>query len=398
MRARIDVKNVTPNSPQRRGERRRLAEGRRGEEAFEQSLRVSSVSSAPLRRRILPRLAASLFARRHFAIALLAFLFAPPAAAQWRSAVSDYENRLAQAERMVNEALERKSHASELAVRMSEVRLLLPSSEEVEFNGATTRVDNAWLHEAVNDVVKIAESGADRRLSMLGEISARLARLRQSVKAARTAEDQALDAQRARLDDILARPEYRQEEKRESAIARWIRRVIEFIVQKLFGGSSARAPQAGGAGLITVLRALILLVVTAALIYGAAKLARRFQARRKPAEEAETREALGEEIPDDATAADLFAMASDLARQGEYRKAIRRAFIALLCDLDQRGKLRLGRSKTNRDYLDAMRSEQRIYPTFSVMTVAFERTWYGQERATKEEFQNFVTLYQEAVR
>jgi Domain of unknown function (DUF4129) len=138
--------------------------------------------------------------------------------------------------------------------------------------------------------------------------------------------------------------------------------------------------------------------VTAALIFGAVKLARRFQARPKPAEEAETREALGEVIAEDATAADLFAMASELARQGEYRKAIRRAYIALLCDFDQRGKLRLGRSKTNRDYLDAMRSEQRIYPTFSVMTFAFERAWYGQERATEEEFQNFVTLYQEAIK
>jgi len=90
-------------------------------------------------------------------------------------------------------------------------------------------------------------------------------------------------------------------------------------------------------------------------------------------------------------------MASELARQGEYRKAIRRAYIALLCDLDQRGKLRLDRSMTNRDYLDAMRSEQGIYPTFSVMTLAFERAWYGQARATEEEFRNFVALYQEAI-
>jgi hypothetical protein len=151
--------------------------------------------------------------------------------------------------------------------------------------------------------------------------------------------------------------------------------------------------------LALVLRALIILVVIAALIFGAVKLARRFRTRIKPApEEAETREALGEKIADDATAADLFAMASELARQGEYRKAIRRAYIALLCEFDQCGKLRLGRSKTNRDYLDAMRLEQRIYPTFSVMTSAFERAWYGQTRATEEEFQNFVTLYQEAVK
>src|SRR5262245_5536618 len=291
----------------------------------------------------------------YFAIMLLFSLCALRVSAQGRSTVDDYANRLDLAERSVKEAIERNSLASELAAKMKEVKRLLPVSEVVEFNGATTRVDNAWLHEAAESAVKSAEGDADRRLQMLGEISARLARLRQSVKSAQTAEDRASQDQRARLDDILARPEYQLEEERESAIARWIRHIKEFIVRllrRLFGGSAARAPQTGGAGLVMILRALIFLVVVAALVFGAAKLLRRIQPRRKPAKEAETREALGEEIPEYATAADLFAMASDLARQGEYRKAIRRAYIALLCDLDQRGKLRLGRSKTNRDYLD----------------------------------------------
>jgi Na+-transporting methylmalonyl-CoA/oxaloacetate decarboxylase gamma subunit len=336
----------------------------------------------------------------YFAIMFLVSISALRVSAQGRSTVDDYAKRLDLAERSVKEAIERNSKASELATKMKEVKRLLPVSEEVEFNGATTRADNAWLHESVDSVVK-TEGDAERRLQMLGEISTRLARLRQSVESAQTAEDRASQDQRARLDDILARPEYQPEEERESTIARWIRQIKEFIVQllrKLFGGSSARAPHTGGAGLVMVLRALIFLVVAAALIFGAAKLVRRFQARQKPAEEAEPREALGEEIPEYATAVDLFAMASELARLGEYRKAIRRAYIALLCDLDQRGKLRLGRSMTNRDYLDAMRSEQRIYPTFSVMTLSFERAWYGQARATEEEFHNFVSLYQEAIK
>jgi len=337
----------------------------------------------------------------YFAIAFLVSLCVLPVSAQGRSTVGDYANRLVQAERIVNEARERNSPPSELAPMMSEVKRLLPAGEEVEFNGATTRVNNTWLHDAVNSIVKNTEGGDEWRLSMLGEISARLARLRESVIAARTAEDRELQDQRARIDNILARPEYQPEEERESLIARWIGRIKDLayrLMIKLFGGSSERAPRTGGAGLDMVLRTLIFLVALAALIFGAAKLARRFQARSKPEEEAEMREALGEEIAEDATAADLFAMASELARQGEYRKAIRRAYIALLCDFDQRGKLRLGRSKTNRDYLDAMRSEQRIYPTFSIMTLAFERAWYGQERASEEEFQNFVTLYQEAIK
>ena len=337
----------------------------------------------------------------YIAIAVLLSLCALRVSAQGRSTVDDYANRLDRAEQMMKEAIEANSASSELAPKMNEVKRLLPASEEVEFNGRSARIDNAWLHEAADNVVKNTKVAAEGRLRMLGEISARLARLRQSVKSARTVEDRASQDRRARLDGILARPEYQPEEKRESTIARWIRRIKEFIyrlLRMLFGGSSARAPQTGGEGLVMVLRALIFLVVTVALIFGAAKLARRFQARRKPAEKAETREALGEEIPEDANADDLFAMASELARHGEYRKAIRRAYIALLCDLDQRGKLRLGRSKTNRDYLDAMRSERRIYPTFAVMTLAFERAWYGQERATEEEFRNFAMLYQEAVK
>ncbi|MBO0724290.1 MAG: DUF4129 domain-containing protein [Blastocatellia bacterium] len=333
----------------------------------------------------------------YFAIAFLVSLCALPARALGQSTVGDYAKRLAMAERAVNEAVERNSPASELAPMTSEVKRLLPASEEVEFNGAITRVDNAWLHEAMNNVVKTAESDIRRRIGMLSEISARLARLRESVKAAQTAEDRAEQDRRARLDGILARAEYQTEEKLESSMSRWVRQIIDSIFRlliRLFGG----APRTGVAGVVLVLRALIFLVVIAALTYGAVKFVQRFQPRPKQPKETEAREALGEKIDEDATTAELFATASELARQGEYRKAIRRTYIALLCDFDQRGKLRLGLSKTNRDYLDTMRSEQLIYPTFSVMTLAFERAWYGQERATEEEFQNFVALYQEAIK
>ncbi|HEY8461313.1 MAG TPA: DUF4129 domain-containing protein [Blastocatellia bacterium] len=335
----------------------------------------------------------------YFAIACLVALCALRAPAYGLSTVGDYENRIVQAERLVNEAIEENIPDWRMPSLASEVRRLLPAREDVEFNGSITRIDNAWLHEALNNAIKSAGSSSRQSIRMLGEISARLARLRQSVKAAQ-AEDSEFQDQRARLEGILARAEYQPEEKRDSVIARWMSKIWEFIIRllaKLFTGSGARATQSGG-GLILASQILILLIVAAALIYGALKLSRMLQARKKPAEEAETREALGEVIAEDATPADLFAMASELARQGDYRKAIRRAYIALLCDFERRGKLRLGRSKTNRDYLNAMRSEQRIYPTFSVMTFAFERAWYGQNRATEEDFQEFVTLYQEAIK
>jgi hypothetical protein len=150
----------------------------------------------------------------YFAIAVLVSLCALRVSAQERSTVDDYANRLDRAEQIVKEAIEGNSAASELATNMNEVKRLLPAREEVGFNGSTTHIDNAWLHEAADKVVKNAEVAAEGRLRMLGEISARLARLRQSVKSARKAEARASQDQRARLDGILARPEYQPEEKR----------------------------------------------------------------------------------------------------------------------------------------------------------------------------------------
>ena len=116
----------------------------------------------------------------YFAILVLISLCALRVSAQGRSTVDDYANRLDRAEQRVKEVIERKNKASELATKMNEVKRLLPVSEEVEFIGATTRVDNAWLHEAVDSAVK-TEGDGERRLQMLREISARLVRLRQSV-------------------------------------------------------------------------------------------------------------------------------------------------------------------------------------------------------------------------
>ncbi len=317
------------------------------------------------------------------------------------STISDYADRLNRAKQTVGEVIEQESPAPTVVDRMNSIKRLLPASEEVEFGGSIVRVDNAWLREALDNVIKNADGDIEQRHSMLSEIADRLASLQQRVNEAGAQSAAVSQDQRARLEGILARPEYQPEEKRESFVQRWFRKLREVLarlLERLFGGSPARELPASSAGLVTLFRILVFLVVIAALVFGIIKLMRRLERRRKLAEEPEKREVLGEEIAEDATAADLFARASELARQGEYRRAIRRAYVALLCELEERGKLRLHRSKTNRDYLDALRSEAQIYPAFSTMTGAFEQVWYGEDRATEEEFKEFVTLYQETVK
>jgi hypothetical protein len=143
-----------------------------------------------------------------------------------------------------------------------------------------------------------------------------------------------------------------------------------------------------------VFRVFILLLFMGALLFGLATLLKRLRLQRnsKP-EKKEAREVLGEEIDGDVTAADLFARAAELARLGDYRAAIRRAYISVLVELEQRGKLRLHQARTNRDYLDALHNEDQIYPPFSSMTGAYERVWYGEEKATNVEFEQFIQVY-----
>src|SRR5262249_23921571 len=153
----------------------------------------------------------------------------------------DYANRLNRAERTVDDVIERESPAPALVVRMNAIKRLLPAREEIELNGSVIRVDNAWVHEALDNVIKNAGGDIEQRHSRLREISDRLAKLQQTVKEAQHAQDQTLQSQRARLDSILARPEYQSEEKRESAMERWIRGIKDFLLrllEKLFGGSS----------------------------------------------------------------------------------------------------------------------------------------------------------------
>jgi hypothetical protein len=333
-----------------------------------------------------------------FLVSSFILLFSIVTEARGISTVGDYANRLDQARRITIEVIEQESPAPVVVQKMTAIKQLLPAAEEVGSGGSIVRVDNSWLHDLTDNVVKNADGDIEQRHSMLREIADRLYNLQQQVTENQKQSVTSSQDQRALLESILARPEYQPEEKRESFIQKLLRRVVELIFRllaNLFGRSPALAP---GSGLITVFRILIILAATAALAFGVIKLMQRLRGRSKQEGESKAREVLGEEIAEDATAAEIFAKAMEIARRGEYRAAIRRAYIALLCELEERDKLRLHRSKTNRDYLEALRSEQQIFPTFSAMTNSYEHVWYGEERATEKQFNEFTTLYRETVK
>ncbi|MGH9846423.1 MAG: DUF4129 domain-containing protein, partial [Blastocatellia bacterium] len=334
---------------------------------------------------------------------IVTFLLFTAAFAFAAAPVSNYFLRLERAADLVagltdEESEEEPLPASVVVAKLMSVKQLLPAGEEVETRGRLIRVDNAWLHEAIGKVIKEAGGDVEQRYSMLTEIEMRLDYLREQVKQGmepRTASNQ--DA-RAKVESILARAEYRPAAVEESSLKRWARIAREFLaalLRRLFGAGSQRETAAPRAGSVIFFRAIIILATAAALLFALYKLARLRRGRLKSEKETEVREVLGEEIAEDLTSTDLLAHATELARRGDYRAAIRRAYIAFLVEMEQRGKLRLHKSKTNSDYLNALRAERQIFAPFSAMTGTFEHVWYGDKRAGEGEFNEFVSRYRE---
>ncbi|MDT5261263.1 MAG: hypothetical protein QOC61_267, partial [Acidobacteriota bacterium] len=246
------------------------------------------------------------------------------------------------------------------SVALGKVRDLLPRKERVEWGGSVVEVDNVWLYAALDDFERVGDNnkramalrGAAGRLRAL---EARLAELEGDGREATTDKD----AERGRLNAILRDPEFnRQTQQQSGALQRlideffgWLRDIFRSLFGSLGSIEPGTSPGAIRLAQIVVL-ALCLLVV--------AYVARRLWLRR--GRELRTlklkhgpRVILGERLEADKTAADLLDDAERLARAGDLRGAIRKAYVALLCELGDRGVVRLAQHKTNRDYLNAVR-------------------------------------------
>ena len=108
--------------------------------------------------------------------------------------------------------------------------------------------------------------------------------------------------------------------------------------------------------------------------------------------------ALGERLEPDQTSADLLAQAESLARLGDLRAAIRKAYIALLCELGDRKVISLAQHKTNRDYLGAVRDRPSLFRSMRGLTNSFEIHWYGFVPPREDDWKEFRNGYQQALK
>lgn len=326
-------------------------------------------------------------------VAAVGLLQAPLAAA---TPFDDYVNRVADAARRTAELMKKGDvREADAKAALQSVSELLPATEDIARGDEVVHVDNSWLHQAIRDVDwKDKEARATQLEEITGRLSMLERRLRESTEVGATA-----DETQTQLQRILAREEYQPDAQQDSFLRAWLRKIQELIDRFLIWLFTRNNP-AGTPSNTTVrlLRYLILGVTGLAALIGLALLFRRFRwqpKRRKTAAAEEVREVLGERLDAELTAEDLLREAAEMARKGDFRGAIRRAYIALLCELEQRGKLKLHRSKTNSDYLHELNPQTESYEQVADLTYQYERVWYGHSAATLEDYAGFIDQYRE---
>ncbi|HEY9402816.1 MAG TPA: DUF4129 domain-containing protein [Pyrinomonadaceae bacterium] len=348
--------------------------------------------------------------------ALAAFLFASlccfiavPERA-FAASLEDYRARVLSATEML-EGLQRPygetdDVSAEAFGRLEEravqgARAALPAREKIEGAGFAFDVDNRWLHEELDIYADIAADKTNQRDELLLRITERLraldARLAEAANTAQVARDK--EAEKGRLNAILRRREYNEQAAEDTALGRVWKNFKEWLRSLM---PESKPLGEGAANTFSVVARLFVFALTAAVIiyvlwkYGAQLLPRNRAGKKKTRSEA--RVVLGERLAPGQTPADLIQQAEALARAGDLRGAIRKAYIAVLVELGERSVLRLAAHKTNRDYLSAIRRERAaLYGDMQPLTHNYERHWYGFAPATDADWHDFRSRCQQAL-
>jgi len=334
--------------------------------------------------------------------------------------LAEYRERVARAAIALDslssfdEEMSEKERTAQINSTLSEVRKSIPQTLAVEWNGAPMQVNNSWLEEALKQYEEYSTpnvvhgSGGNeslisaRRSSLLASITERLHALTERLDEVLKLSAGALskDEEKARLAAILRRPEYNKAAQ-ESALSR-IWESIKSWLRKLF---PKREPEQIEAGrrvpfLTKLAELLVIALALAAIAYAAWKFLPRFLRNRGGGRRREKRAArvvLGERLAPDQTALDILSEAERLARAGDIRGAIRKGYIAILCELGDRKILSLAQHKTNRDYLRALAERRPLYGEMQVLTNSFENHWYGYAPGSENDWTAFRMHYQRAL-
>lgn len=284
-----------------------------------------------------------------------------------------------------------------------ELRELFPSKEPVEFDNTTIETDNDWIINKFSSYKDLKKDSPERK-QILAELYERLDAIERKLDELESAaaSTRSKDEDKQKLGEILKRPEYAKPERQEESIIMRAYNVIMEWLKNLFSGSETepknvpQSPQAIPFFLQIIIYALLLGLIAFLLYKFAPYVINRIKTRER--RDKRERIILGERIADDQGSETLFSDAERLAQSGDLRGAIRKGYIALLCELSDRKIIGLSRNKTNRDYLRDVKKRRELYQNMYGLTNDFEKHWYGFQETTENDWNEFKNDYQKAVK
>lgn len=193
------------------------------------------------------------------------------------------------------------------------------------------------------------------------------------------------DVRKEKIRDILARREFA-----GAHISLWdrfvawmghkVERAVEWIVGKGAGITGASQFLSGLLAVVVVVLFLVLLAYVLARVGAGGLLTR-------PAPETE------ETYRGPGSSKRALEEAARMAAAGDFRSALRLAYLAALLKLDEQELIRFDRTGTNWEYLAAIRSHPELYRALQPVTLTFDRKWYGREPAGESDYHGFVEAY-----
>lgn len=234
-----------------------------------------------------------------------------------------------------------------------------------------------------------ATKDPDTKIETLHALSRQIGLLRSSLQVVPPPADAATEAASARA--VLSGPEYGFDPPPPPSLADRISAWLDRVFRSRTPTRTPSGPTINPA----VVKGILLAIVAGAFAILVAVLVQaigRRDSKAKPLALDEEEAVLMEARDNDS----LLALAEQQAKTGDYRRAFRLVYLASLVTLDTDGVLRFDRSKTNWEYLRALRASGRgdVYTALTPLTREFDQVWYGLAPTNSSQYAWALAQYQ----
>jgi hypothetical protein len=245
----------------------------------------------------------------------------------------------------------------------------LPSAWIVESDGQRIEVPAQSLRRALDNARRSPSTWPAQRSSILAHLEALREEARGFHERVSTSAAQG-GSSRDALDKILAGAEFRRI-REQSALARLRQRTVEWLLDlwsRLGGSALGRRGTAIAFAWIAVIVTLAVLTAWLVRLVSRPSRAKRFGI-----------------APPASTRRSARAWARDALGASDPREAVRYAYRATVCGLDEEGAWRLDDARTPREYLRILPPDHRRRGLVSDVVKRFEEIWFAAREATDDD-------------